>query len=353
MRFAFVFALLFAGCLSAEWWEDATFYQIYPRSFADSDGNGVGDLKGITSKLEYLKEIGVTATWLSPIFKSPMADFGYDVSNFFEIDPTFGTMADFEALIARSKQVGVKIILDFVPNHSSDECDWFQRSIDKDPEYKDYYVWHPGKVVNGVRQPPSNWNSVFKGSAWTWVAKRQEYYLHQFLAKQPDFNFRNRKVRENFKTILRFWLDKGVYGFRIDAVPHIFEKVNEDGSYPDEPRNNLNDDPESYDYLDHSCTKDQLETTDVMYEWREFMDSYKAANGGETRVILAEAYSPIDILDLYFGNSTHPGAQIPFNFGLMSLNGHSSAKDVENSVTYWMDVMWKKHKVANWVVSIR
>lgn len=351
MRSIFLFSLFFVACLSAEWWEDATFYQIYPRSFVDSDGDGVGDLKGITSKLEYLKEIGVDATWLSPIFKSPMADFGYDVSNFFEIDPIFGTMGDFEELIERSKVVGVKIILDFVPNHSSDECEWFEKSENNDPEYKDYYVWHPGKVIDGIRHPPSNWRSVFSGSTWTWSEKRQEYYLHQFLAKQPDLNYRNPKIREEFKTILKFWMDKGVYGFRIDAVPHIFEKINDDGSWPDEPRNLWNNDPESYDYLDHPYTREQPETIEVIYEWRAFMDDYKKKNGGETRVILAEAYSPIEVLDEMCGNSTHSGAQIPFNFGLMGLNGYSNAKDVENSVSHWMDVMWKNHKVANWVVS--
>uniref|UniRef100_T1H3Z5 Glycosyl hydrolase family 13 catalytic domain-containing protein n=1 Tax=Megaselia scalaris TaxID=36166 RepID=T1H3Z5_MEGSC len=170
-----------------------------------------------------------------------------------------------------------------------------------------------------------------------------------FLAKQPDFNFRNQKVRDNFKTILKFWLDKGVYGFRVDAVPHIFEKLNEDGSWPDEPRNDWNNDPESYDYLDHIYTKDQPQTIDVIYEWREFMDSYTKENGGESRVILAEAYSPIETLNQYAGNATHKGAQIPFNFNLMGLNGYSNAREIDDRVSEWMNVIWKEHKVANWV----
>lgn len=204
MRLAIGFAAVLF-CLSAfsftatnakSWWQTASFYQIYPRSFKDSDGDGVGDLNGVAQSLEYLKEIGITATWLSPFLKSPMADFGYDISNFFEVDPLFGTMNDFDALMRRSKELGVRIILDFVPNHSSDECEWFIKSAARDPEYADFYVWHPGRVWDGVRYPPNNWVSVFRGSAWEWHEGRQEYYLHQYHKKQPDFNFRNPKVRE-------------------------------------------------------------------------------------------------------------------------------------------------------------
>lgn len=154
---------------------------------------------GITQNLHYLKEIGVTATWLSPIFTSPMADFGYDVANFTDIDPLFGTMADFDSLVVRSKKLGVKILLDFVPNHSSDECEWFIKSAAKDSFYKDFYVWHPGKMVNGVRQPPTNWIGVFRGKMWTFHEGRGEYYMHQFHEKQPDLNYRNPKVVEAMK----------------------------------------------------------------------------------------------------------------------------------------------------------
>lgn len=155
-------ALLVLGTTAAQvdWWENASLYQIYPRSFQDSDGDGVGDLKGITSRLEYLKEIGITATWLSPVFESPMSDFGYDISNFTRIDPIFGTLEDFDAMIAKAKQLGVKIILDFVPNHSSDECEWFKKSIKREKGFEDFYVWDDGKVDpqdNTKRLPPSNW----------------------------------------------------------------------------------------------------------------------------------------------------------------------------------------------------
>ncbi|XP_005186322.1 maltase A2 [Musca domestica] len=348
-------ALLVLGATAAQvdWWENASLYQIYPRSFQDSDGDGVGDLKGITSRLEYLKEIGITATWLSPVFESPMSDFGYDISNFTRIDPIFGTLEDFDAMIAKAKQLGVKIILDFVPNHSSDECEWFKKSIKREKGFEDFYVWDDGKVDpqdNTKRLPPSNWVSVFGGSQWTWNAERQQFYLHQFQDKQPDLNFSNPLVRQHMLDVLKYWLDRGVDGFRIDAVPHIFEKRNDDGSFPDEPVSGGSSDPNSYDYHDHIYTKDQYPTVELLYEWREFLDSYRAKNGGDTRILLAEAYSSVETLSLYFGNGTHSGAHIPMNFNLMYLNGFSTAQDVENSANYWMDTMWKQHQAANWVV---
>lgn len=207
-------------------------------------------LLGITEQMSYLKEIGITATWLSPIFTSPMADFGYDIANFTEIDPLFGTMKDFEDMMKEAKKQGIKIILDFVPNHTSDECEWFKKSVQRDPFYKDFYIWHPGKIVDGKRVPPSNWISVFRGSAWEWNGQRGEYYLHQFVKKQPDLNYRNPLVRTTMRMVLQFWLFKGVSGFRVDAVPHIFEKAPDaNGNWLDEPRNPSVNDPEDYGYL--------------------------------------------------------------------------------------------------------
>ncbi|XP_075165791.1 maltase A2 [Haematobia irritans] len=338
---------------NVDWWERASLYQIYPRSFQDSDGDGVGDLQGITDRLEYLREIGITATWLSPVFESPMSDFGYDISNFTRIDPIFGNLDDFDAMIAKAKQLDVKIILDFVPNHSSDECEWFQRSIRKEPGFEDFYVWHDGKIDPmdpAKRIAPSNWVSVFGGSQWSWNEERQQFYLHQFQDKQPDLNYSNPMVRQYMLEVLEYWLDRGVDGFRIDAVPHIFEKQNDDGSYPDEPISGWSNDPNSYDYHDHIYTKDQYPTIELLYEWRQFLDEYQRKNGGETRVLLAEAYSSVETLSQYFGNGTHWGAHLPMNFNLMYLNGFSTARDVENSINYWMDTMWSNHHTANWVV---
>ncbi|KAH8299306.1 hypothetical protein KR044_000275 [Drosophila immigrans] len=335
-----------------DWWENAALYQIYPRSFQDSDGDGVGDLQGITKRLAYLKEIGITATWLSPIFSSPMSDFGYDISNFTEIDTIFGTLDDFKALMVQAKSLGLKIILDFVPNHSSDECEWFQKSINRQDGYDDFYVWHDGKVnaETGEREPPSNWVSVFGGPQWTWNEIRQQYFLHQFQVKQPDLNFSNPMVREHMLDVLGFWLDLGVDGFRIDAVPHIYEYRNADGSYPDEPVSGWSSNPDGYDYHDHIYTKDQPDTVELMYEWRDYLLKYQAEHGGETRVLLAEAYSPVETLSAYFGNGTRLGTQLPMNFQLMYLSGYSTARDVVGNIDYWMNTMWEKHQTANWVV---
>ncbi|XP_017106282.2 maltase A3 [Drosophila bipectinata] len=334
-----------------KWWQTGAFYQIYPRSFKDSNGDGVGDLNGIADKLPYLKELGITATWLSPIFTSPMADFGYDIANFTEIAPIFGTMSDFENLMKVAKKLDINIILDFVPNHSSDECEWFRRSAAKDPEFKDFYVWHPGRVVNGVRHPPSNWISVFRGSAWEWHEGRQEYYLHQFVKKQPDLNYRSPKVREAMNNVLRFWLAKGVSGFRIDAVPHVFEIAPDAQSqYPDEPRNDWNNDPEDYGYLQHIYTVDQPETIDLVYSWRAVLDAFEYENGGEERILMAETYSPIDIVMKYYGNGTTEGAQLPFNFLLISeLSNSSNAHDYESTVMKWLQNM-PEGRTANWVL---
>lgn len=198
MRHLLCFVALAICCVSGgvlkptdDWWEYGHFYQIYPRSFKDGNGDGTGDLKGIIENLSYLKTIDVTGVWLSPIFKSPMKDTGYDISDFRDIDPVFGSLDDFEQLMTRSRELDIKIILDFVPNHSSNLHAWFEASSDpKHPEhekYKDYYVWNNGKVLeDGTRAPPSNWISVFGGSAWTWVEARQQYYYHQFLPEQPD-----------------------------------------------------------------------------------------------------------------------------------------------------------------------
>jgi len=329
------------------WWKKANYYQIYPKSFQDSDGDGIGDINGITERLGYLEEIGITATWLSPIFESPMVDNGYDISNFTKIDETFGTEDDFKKMVEKAHKCGIKIILDFVPNHSSDKHEWFKKSIDNDPQYKDYYVWHNGiqnKEDPKKMDPPNNWRSVFKGSAWTWNDKRQQYYLHQFYKQQPDLNFRNEKVKEEMKKVLKYWLDLGVDGFRIDAVPHIIEDID----YRDEPRNPHVNDPEDYMYVLHDYTYDQNETFDIIYDWREVLDKYTEGKDTPDRIILAEAYSPMETKMKYYGNGTRKGAQFPFNFLLLELDEKSTADDYIGKVNEWMTKM-PQHETANWV----
>lgn len=191
MKLKILISVLLVTCLTEihalEWWENANYYQIYPKSYADADNDGTGDLKGIQTKIPYLKELGMDAVWLSPIFNSSWKDGGYDISNFKDIDPVFGTMKDFENLLATCKENKIKLILDFVPNHSSNECEWFLKSERKEKGFEDFYVWHPGKpnvTVGGRNELPNNWNSVFRGSAWEWSEVRKEYYLHQFAIAQ-------------------------------------------------------------------------------------------------------------------------------------------------------------------------
>lgn len=264
-----------------DWWENGNFYQVYPRSFQDSDGDGIGDLKGISQRLKYFQYLGIDGIWLSPIFKSPMKDFGYDISDYRDIHYEYGTMADFDELLHRCKELNIKLVMDFVPNHSSDQHEWFIASSDPNhPEYekyKDYYVWHDGKKSpNGtVVGPPSNWLSVFRNSAWTFHKKRQQYYLHQFLPSQPDLNFRNPAIRIELDHILRFWFDKGVDGFRIDAIPFLYETVENQttSTYDDEPKSGKCK-PNEHCYLNHPYTLDLDETYEMVYEWRKICDSY-------------------------------------------------------------------------------
>jgi len=198
------------------WWKGAAIYQIYPRSFMDSNHDGIGDLPGITARLDYVADLGVDAIWISPFFKSPMKDFGYDVADYRDVDPIFGTLADFDALVARAHQLGLKILIDQVYSHTSDQHEWFAASrASRDNPKSDWYVWADAKA-DGT--PPTNWQSVFGGPAWTWDARRRQYYLHNFLASQPQLNVHNPAVQEALLGVARFWLERGVDGFRIDAL---------------------------------------------------------------------------------------------------------------------------------------
>jgi alpha-glucosidase len=216
------------GSAIETWWADAVVYQIYPRSFADANGDGMGDLRGVTARLEYLRELGVNAVWLSPFYKSPQADAGYDVADYREIDPLFGTLADFDEMLQKAHRLGLKVIVDLVPNHTSDEHAWFQEALASPPgsAARERYIFRPGKdAVPGFGDgslPPNNWKSIFGGPAWTRVreadGKPGEWYLHLFDTKQPDLNWENPEVWEEMRSVLRFWLDRGVDGFRVDVA---------------------------------------------------------------------------------------------------------------------------------------
>ncbi len=205
-----------APSASEQWWKGAAIYQIYPRSFADSNGDGIGDLNGITAHLDHVASLGMDAVWLSPFFTSPMKDFGYDVANYRDVDPIFGTLADFDALVARAHALGLRIIIDQVYSHTSNDHPWFQASrASRSGDMADWYVWADAKADGS---PPSNWQSVFGGPAWTWDARRQQYYLHNFLKEQPQLNGHNPAVQQELLDTARFWLDRGVDGFRLDAI---------------------------------------------------------------------------------------------------------------------------------------
>lgn len=291
------------------WWEAGTIYQIYPRSFQDSDGDGVGDLAGIERRVDYLVALGVDAVWLSPIFPSPMADFGYDVADYCGVEPMFGDLATFDRLLAALHERGLKLLLDFVPNHSSDRHPWFVESrSSRDNPKRDWYIWRdPATGATGERLPPNNWISDFGGSSWEYDAATGQYYLHAFLKEQPDLNWRNPEVRAAMTDVLRFWLDRGVDGFRIDVLWHM---VKAEG-LPDNP---INSDyrpemGEKFAVLQHRST-DQPEVHDICADFRRLADSY-----GE-RVLIGEIFLPVPKLMTYYGVDA-PGVHLPFNFQLL------------------------------------
>ncbi|XP_046740937.1 maltase A1-like [Diprion similis] len=332
-----------------DWWQEAAVYQIYPKSFQDSNGDGVGDLCGIISRLDHLSDTGVTVVWLNSIFESPQVDGGFDISNFTTVDSIFGTLDDFAELIQQAHNRAIRVVIDFVPNHSSNEHIWFQNSVARIEPYTDYYVWRDGITTDNGTQPPNNWLSVFGGSAWTWNEQRQQYYLHQFGTSQVDLNFRNPAVVSEITNVLRFWLDQGVDGFRVSSVAHIFENVN----FPDEP---LNESPgpnvleTDYDYLQHIYTTDLDETIDLVYQWRTVLDEFTTQSDGQTRVLITDSAASQDVVARYFGNQTHQGAHLPLNFGLIAELGQPSlASDYIQVLTRWFATL-PENGTSNWVL---
>ena len=214
---------------AAPWWNHAVIYEIYMRSFQDSNGDGVGDLKGVTQRLGYLQKLGVDAIWLTPFFPSPNADFVYDISDYTSIAPEYGTMADWDALVLAAKRHNIRILVDFVVNHSSDQHPWFKESrASRDNPKRDWYVWRDG-MANG--QPPTHWPSIFTGHTWAWDETTKQWYYHIFLPQQPDLNWANQGLREAMYDVARFWLQRGASGFRLDATPYLFE----DPAFPEDP----------------------------------------------------------------------------------------------------------------------
>jgi alpha-glucosidase len=293
------------------WWQTAVIYQIYPRSFQDSDRDGVGDLRGIMGRLDHLTELGVDAVWLSPIFPSPMADFGYDISDYTGIHPLFGTLEDFDALLDAVHGRGLKLLLDLVPNHTSDQHPWFVESrSSRDNPKRDWYLWRDPAPDGG---PPNNWLSEFGGSAWERDAATGQYYYHAFLAAQPDLNWRNPQVIAAIHDVMRFWLARGVDGFRVDVIWHLMK----DREFRDNPLNpDYRDGAPPQHRVVPLYTTDLPEVHEVIEGLRGVIDEF------DQRVLIGEIYLPFEKLVTYYGRDLR-GCHLPFNFSLLLTDWHA------------------------------
>lgn len=318
------------------WWQRGIIYQVYPRSFKDSNADGIGDLNGIITRLDYLAWLGIDAIWISPVNSSPMIDFGYDISDYQNIDPLFGTLQDFDTLIREAHARGMKIIVDFVPNHTSDQHPWFRESRSSINNTKrSWYLWQSPRSDGG---PPNNWLSEFGGSAWEWDEKTQQYYYHAFDKSQPDLNWRNPEVQQAMMGVIRFWLDLGVDGFRVDVMWHLIKDQQ------------LRDNPVNPDYQPHMApyhqllalySTDQPEVHDIVRMMRAVLDSY------DERMMIGEVYLPVKKLVAYYGQNLN-GAHLPFNFQLISLPWNSL--QLYSAITEY-ESMLPLQGWPNWVLS--
>lgn len=287
------------------WWQRGIIYEVYPRSFMDSNGDGVGDLIGLISRLDYLRWLGVDAVWIAPIYPSPMKDFGYDVADYTAIHPLFGTPADFDRLISEAHARDLKVILDFVPNHSSDQHPWFVESrSSRDNPKRNWYIWRDPGAGGG---PPNNWLSGFGGNAWEYDAHTEQYYYHAFLREQPDLNWRNPEVVEAMLNVLRFWLEHGVDGFRVDVLWHL---ITDDQFRDNPPNSNWRKGMDPYQKLIPLHSTDQSEVHEVIARMRRLVNQY------QDRVLIGEIYLPVERLVQYYGADLG-GVHIPFNFQLL------------------------------------
>jgi alpha-glucosidase len=374
--------------LPTQWWQTGVIYQIYPRSFQDTPGpdghaDGVGDLPGITARLDYLVSLGVDALWISPFYPSPMADFGYDVADYTNVDPLFGTLADFDHLLEQAHQRKLRIILDFVPNHTSSQHPWFLESrTSRDQKLnpkRDWYLWRDAAPAGDDWQParfrvPNNWMSHFGGPAWTWDEATEQFYLHSFLKEQPDLNWRNSRVRAAMYMAMRFWLDRGVDGFRMDVLWLLVK----DQYFRDNPPN------PTYTGAQHDVTRnlpihnaDQPETHQIVAEMRAILDSYpdsldQGQESAETpstldprpvvlipassnRVLIGEIYLPLPELIRYYGHDPESGApqlngaNLPFNFHLIQTRW--AAESIANIITTYEALLppgaWPNYVLGN------
>lgn len=328
-----------------QWWQTTIIYQAYPRSFQDSDGDGNGDLNGINSRLDYFTKIGVDTVWLNPIYPSPHKDNGYDISNYTNIDPLFGNLSDFKSLLDDMHQKGLHILMDLVPNHSSDQHPWFKESrSSRDNPKRDWYIWADGHNDGG---PPNNWISAFGGSAWKYDNLTDQYYYHAFGYFQPDLNYRNPKVQEAMEDVLRFWLDLGVDGFRVDAAVFLVEddKLRNETRNPDFPPDNCTTNitsPECYNSLIHNLTTNYPGVHQVIKGFRKVLDSY--SKEGQEGFMVGEVYGPVSEVVTYYEGQF----DFPFNFVLLA-NTNWTGFGVAQLVASWLDSV-PQGAWSNWVL---
>jgi alpha-glucosidase len=351
------------------WWRGATLYQIYPRSYQDSNADGIGDLKGIIDRLPYIAELGADAIWISPFFTSPMADFGYDVSDYCGVDPMFGTLDDFKALLKKAHSLGLKVTIDQVLSHTSEQHPWFKESRKSlDNPYADYYVWADPKP-DGV--PPNNWLSLFGGCAWEWEARRKQYYLHNFLRQQPDLNFHNPKVQEELLDVVRFWLELGVDGFRLDTANfYVHDKELRDN--PANPKRESADIPlgNPYAWQDHVYDKNRPETLAFMERFRALLDEFGATTSvgeigdadralqtiatyteGNKRLHMCYGF---DYLSRSFGKAHFEKTMSEFervagkSWGCWAFSNH----DVERHASRWSSFMPDRDRLARFCIAL-
>ena len=334
-----------------DWWRGAVIYQIYPRSFQDHSGNGIGDLVGITQRLEYVADLGVDAIWLSPFFTSPMKDFGYDVSNYRDVDPVFGTIEDFDRLLEKAHDLGLRVIIDQVISHSSDQHAWFQESRQSRTNAReDWYVWADPKP-DGT--PPNNWLSIFGGSAWTWDPRRMQYYMHNFLASQPDLNFHNPDVRKSLLGEMRFWLERGVDGFRLDTVNFYFCSQGLEPNpaiKPEDYNDSTAPDVNPYNLQDHIFDKSQPENVVFMEEIRALLDEFPGTTSvGE----IGDAQRQLEVMAQYTAGKNHLHMAYTFDFlggAFTSAHFRESIKTIEQEAPDgWICLAFSNHDVARHV----
>jgi alpha-glucosidase len=344
------------GSPNQAWYNHAVIYEIYPRSFQDSNGDGVGDLNGITQRLDYLQSLGVDAIWIAPMYPSPQVDFGYDIADYTAVDPQYGTLADFDRLLAAAQARHIRVLLDMVLNHTSDQHPWFLDSASsRTNPHADWYCWHDGispnatgvtdyqrrfvvQGKNGPVVPPTNWTSLFGGSAWQWVPARQQFYYHKFYRQQPDLNWRNPAVEKAMFSAMRFWLDRGVAGFRLDAITTLFEDPQLRNEPVAAPGANAQGDP----ILSDIYTDNLPEVHGVIRSMRAMVDSYSPSAYPGQRVLVGETYLPNTAALLpWYGTPQHPELQLPMDMlvgfhtegGVSGPNVHLNLNHFRHSLT--------------------